>query len=205
MTTLTLDRAIPNRRFHCLLLAIQDVMGRNGLNATLKLAGLPHYLSHNPPVNSACEGHASEYAAIIQAIESQLGSSARGQLNRIGHASFKHVVACDRLVWNTIFLTSHLLPTRQRLQRALGQLARYLSEPDDRVSVSSDQHRLLLVDEASDGTYGRQRNTEICWLTLGQIQECMHWATGHNYDVVEVACKAKGHPGCKFEIGEPFV
>ena len=204
MTTLTLDRAIPNRRFHCLLLDIQDVMGRNGLNATLKLASLPQYLSHLPPPNNACESHASEYAAIIQAIETQLGSSARGQLNRIGHASFKHVIACDKLAWNAIFFTRHLLPTRQRLQRALTQLARYLSEPDASVAVSSDQHRLLLVDESSDATFGRQRNAEICWLTLGQIQACMHWATGRNYEVVEVACKARGHPGCKFEIGEPF-
>jgi predicted hydrocarbon binding protein len=204
MTTVTLDRAIPNRRFHCLLLAVQDVMGRNGLNATLKVARLPQYLSHLPPDNGACESHASEYAAIIQAIETQLGSSARGQLNRIGHASFKHVVASDRFAWNTQLLTRHLLPVRQRLQRALAQLARYLSEPDSSVGVLADHHRLLFVDESSDATYGRQSNAEICWFTLGQIQECIHWATGHSYEVVEVACKARGHPGCKFEVGQPF-
>ncbi len=204
MTTLTLDRALPNRRFRCLILAMQEVLGRNGLNATLKLAGQPHYLSHLPPANRVCEGHASEYAAILQAVETQLGSGARGQLNRIGHASFKHVVACDKLAWNAISLTGHLLPARQRIQRVLSQLARYLSEPDGSVAVSSDNHRLLLVDESSDGTFGRQRNIEICWLTLGQIQACLHWTTGRNYEVVEVACRARGHPGCKFEIGEPF-
>src|SRR5574341_413065 len=202
MTTSILDRALPNRRFRGLILAVQDVMGRNGLNPTLKLAGVPHYISYVPPANSVCEAHASEYAAIIHAIETQLGSGARGQLNRIGRASFKYILACDKLAWNAISLTRHILPVRQRMHRALAQLARYLSEPDGSVAVHSDYHRILMVDESSDGTFGRQRNTEICWLTLGQIQECVHWATGRNCEVVEVACKAKGHPGCKFEIGE---
>src|SRR5574337_954695 len=65
MTTSILDRALPNRRFRGLILAVQDVMGRNGLNPTLKLAGVPHYISYVPPANSVCEAHASEYAAII--------------------------------------------------------------------------------------------------------------------------------------------
>lgn len=204
MTTLTRDRAIPNRRFRCLLLAIQDVMGRNGMIAILKLAGLAYHIHHMPPANAACESRASEYAAIIQAIETQLGNSARGQLNRIGHAAFRHAVACDRLPWNTLSLTGRLLPPRHRVQRALAQLARYLSAPDGNVAVFSDHQRLLLVDESSDAVPGRQGGAEICWLTLGQIQECIQWATGRHYEVVEVACKARGNSECKFEIGEAF-
>lgn len=184
------------------MLGIQEVMGRNGLTATLKLAGLQRYIANMPPSNGAVEIRASEYAALIQAIETQLGSGARGQLGRIGHAAFKHIVASDKIAWNVIAVTNRFLPPRQRIHRALAQLAKHISEPDGRAGVQKDDQRLLFVDDASDGTVGRRRNAEICWLTLGLIQECISWATGSSYDVTEVACRAKGDPGCQFEIGE---
>jgi len=54
------------------MLGMQDVMGRNGLNATLKLAGLQRYVGNMPPANGPCEIRASECAAMIQAIRTQI-------------------------------------------------------------------------------------------------------------------------------------
>ena len=196
------DRALPNRRLSAVLFAIQDVMGRNGLNASLKLAGLHRYIGHLPPANDQRDLHASEYAALIQAIETQLGSGARGQLNRIGHAAFRQLVVADKLRWNSLAFFNRFLTPRQRMRRALAELARFLSAPDGQAAVYSDDQRLLFTDSASDATYKRKRNVEICWLMLGQIQECLYWATGDHYDVVEVACRAKGDPACKFQIGD---
>ena len=99
-------------------------------------------------------------------------------------------------------LTNRVLTPRQRIRRALAQLAKHLAEPEGQVTVYIEDQRLLFADNASDGTHGRHRNVESCWLTLGVIQECIQWATGSNYEVTEVACKAKGDPGCKFEIGQ---
>lgn len=195
-------RALPNLRVRHLMLAIQDVMGRNGLNATLKLAGLQRYISNLPPPNNLPELHASEYAALLQAIETLLGSGARGQLNRIGHASFKRLVESDQARWNIRGFVNRFLPARQQLRRSLTALAQYLAAPDGEVGVFSDDERLVFVDTTSDGTQGRKRANEICWLTMGQIQECAYWATGSNYDITEVACKAKGEAECRFEVGE---
>jgi predicted hydrocarbon binding protein len=199
---ITSGRALPNLRVRILMQAIQEVMGRNGLNATLKLAGLQRYINNLPPANQATELHASEYAALLQAIETLLGSGARGQLNRIGHATFKKLVESDRARWNIIGFFNRFLPARQQLQRSLAALARHLALPDGDVGVFSDDQRLVLVDNTGDATQGRNRATEICWLTVGQIQECAQWATGSNYDITEVSCKAKGEAECRFEIGE---
>ena len=201
MIPVSTDRVISNRRVRFVLLAIQDVMGRNGLNATLKLAGLQRYINSLPPANRAGDLRASEYAALIQAIETLLGSGARGQLNRIGHAAFHHLVAADQTRWNVIAFLNRFLPARDGLRRSLAQLARHLAEPDGQVGVFSDDRQLLFVDDSSDATHGRRRASEICWLTAGQIQECLRWAAGANYNVTEVACKAKGDSGCRFEIG----
>ncbi len=196
------DRLLPNKRIRRVLLAIQEEMGRNGLYATLKLAGLDRFINALPPDDADAEVRASEYAALIQAVETQFGSNARGQLNRIGHSTFKQIIAAEPMMWRWIAISHVLLSPRRKLRRALKQLAKNMAEPDGQVAVYSDDQRLLLVDETSDGTVGRARNTEICWLTLGQIQECASWAVGKPYDVAEVSCKAKGDPACKFEVGE---
>ncbi len=202
-----LGRALPNRRVRILTLAIQDVMGRNGLNATLKLSGLQRYINELPPLDTSSDLHAAEYAALLQSIETLLGSGARGQLNRIGQAAFKRLVDSNPGRWNFIGFVNRILPARQQLQRSLGELARHLAEPgladpSSGTGVFSDDQRLLFVDNTGDTTYGRKRAGEICWFTLGQIQACAQWATGSNYDIVEVACKAKGDPECRFEIGD---
>lgn len=196
------DRLLPNKRIRRVLLAIQEVMGRNGLNAMLKLAGLDRFINALPPDDAVADVRASEYAALIQAVETQFGSSARGQLNRIGQSTFRQIVSAESLTWRWIAISNGLLSPRRKLRRALKQLAKNMAEPDGRVAVYSDDQRLVLVDETSDGTAGRARKTESCWLTLGQIQECASWALGVPYDVAEVSCKAKGDQACKFEIGE---
>jgi len=96
------DRLLPNKRLRRILLGIQEVMGRNGLYATLKLAGLDRFINALPPDDDDAEVRASEYAALIQAVETQFGSSARGQLNRIGHSTFKQIIAAEPLMWRWI-------------------------------------------------------------------------------------------------------
>ncbi len=201
-TTMPTDRLLPNKRIRRVLLAIQEVMGRNGLNAMLQLARLDRFINALPPDDAVADVRASEYAALIQAVETQFGSSARGQLNRIGQRTFRQIVSAESLTWRWIAISNGLLPPRRKLRRALKQLAKNMAEPDGHVAVYSDDQRLVLVDETSDGTAGRARKTESCWLTLGQIQECACWALGAPYDVAEVSCKAKGDQACKFEIGE---
>ncbi len=63
----TPERLLPNKRLRHLLLAAQDVLGHNGLNATLKLAGLQRFANIPLPDNQALEVCVSDYAALIQA------------------------------------------------------------------------------------------------------------------------------------------
>lgn len=200
--TQEVDRPLPNRRARCLLLAVQEVMGRNGLNATLNLAGLQRYIGNTPPANTKSELRASEYSALLQSIEAQYGSGARVQLIRIGQEIFQQSLALDPVAWNLLAFTNRFLPTEQRIQRSLEQLARQMAEPDGNVVVKQEGERFVLTDATSDGTYGRKGGHEVCWQTTGEIQECVRWATGYSYDVAEETCQAKGEAACEFVIGE---
>jgi predicted hydrocarbon binding protein len=72
------------------------------------------------------------------------------------------------------------------------------------VRVQWDERHLSLVDYESDATVGRRRDAQICWETLGEIQEALKWSSGLEYEVRELSCKAKGDSACRFEVWEPM-
>jgi predicted hydrocarbon binding protein len=190
------------RRF---MLAVQAVMGRSGLTTILRQAGLQHHAGNLLPDNSQTALHAVEYAALVQAIENYYGRGARGTLTRIGHAAFGQLRQSQKFKARLYQLAFRFLPVQQRKLMALRWLAREMAIPGGQVTVHLDDRHIAFVDRASDITFGRTRDTEICWLTVGEIQEALKWATGTEYDVTEMSCKAKGDPACRFDIGEALI
>jgi predicted hydrocarbon binding protein len=197
-------RAVPNARVRRLMLAIQDVMGLSGLATVLRQAGLQRYANALPPANGEPGLRAAEYASLMQAIENYYGRGARGTLTRVGYASFNRLVAGRRLTAGALRLLFKVLPLQSRRMITLRWLAREIAGRAGRVTVHLDDRRMNLVDHESDATVGRRRDSEICWETVGEIQEALKWGTGLEYDVTELSCKAKGDPACRFEIGEPL-
>lgn len=195
-------RALPNSRIRRFMLAIQEVMGLSGLMTILRQAGLQRYGAALPPNNKESLLHAAEYAAIIQAIENYYGRGARGTLNRIGHASFHKLVQSQQLQARVYQLMFRMLPIQNRKMMTLEWLAQEISAPGGQVTVHLDDRHIAFVDQQSDATFGRTRETEICWVTLGEIQEALKWCTGLEHDVSEMSCRAKGDPACRFDIGE---
>ena len=196
-------RTLSNRRVRRFMLAIQDVMGQSGLTTILRQAGLPRHASALPPANDEPGLQPAEYAALLQAIENYYGRGARGTLTRIGYTCFDQLTADHRLQAAFYRFLFRLLPLRSRQLLALRWLARELAGRGGHVTVHVDDGRLNFVDHESDATVGRQRETEICWVTVGEIQEALKWSTGLEHDVNEVSCKAKGDAVCRFEIGQP--
>lgn len=190
---------LTNARVRRVLLGIQDVMGASGLATIMRQAGQAHYATNLPPDNLKTDMPAADFAALIQAIENYYGRGARGTLNRIGASAFKELVKSRplmRVIQAGLWL---VLPRPQQQRWVLQWLARDMG---GQVRVEVDQRRVRLIDPTSAATLGRQRETESCWLTQGEIMEALQWATGREYVVTETACKAKGDPACQFEIGE---
>jgi predicted hydrocarbon binding protein len=197
-------RALPNARVRRLMLAIQDVMGQSGLTTILRQAGLQRLAGALPPANNEPGLRAAEYAALMQAIENYYGRGARGTLTRVGYAAFNHLVASRRLLAAGYRALFRLVPLQTRQVLALKWLARELAGRGGRVTVYLDDNHISLLDYESDATAGRRRGSEICWETVGEIQEALKWGTGLEYDVNERGCKAKGDPACRFEVGDPL-
>src|SRR5258706_12400877 len=70
-------------------MAMEDVMGKNGLNAILNLAGLQNYIDNYPPDNLERQFDFADFTALNAALEDMYGPrGGRGLALRAGRACF---------------------------------------------------------------------------------------------------------------------
>ena len=79
----------PNRFALITLEALEEVMGKNGLNAILNMAHMPHLIDHYPPANLERSFDFSDYSMLNIALEEMYGPrGGRGLALRAGRATF---------------------------------------------------------------------------------------------------------------------
>src|SRR3989304_9579089 len=79
----------PNKFGLITIKSLEEVMGKNGLNAILNLGGLTHYMERYPPDNLEKGFDFTELSAIGTALEEMYGPrGGRGLALRAGRATF---------------------------------------------------------------------------------------------------------------------
>src|SRR5690606_17309262 len=79
----------PNKFARLTIEAMEEIMGRNGLNAILNLAGLQQYVDNYPPDNLEKGFDFSDFTALNVALEDMYGPRGGGGLAlRAGRATF---------------------------------------------------------------------------------------------------------------------
>jgi len=187
------------------ILAIEDVMGTNGLNAVLRGAGLERYVGNPPPDNLEPGAHASEYAALNQAIEDFYGRAGKGMLQRIGRSSFRYGVEEQPALMGLVGVGLKVMPQKTRLKFILNQMANALMNTNEDVCIVIEEtpEGLTFADYSCAICYNRQAEEPICHLYLGSLGEAAKWATGREYEVKEIACRALGEArACRFLVTE---
>ena len=80
----------PNKFARIMLASLEEVMGKNGLNALLHLADLSKYIMTRPPDNLKKEFPFSDFTALQIALEDMYGPrGGRGLAVRAGRVTFK--------------------------------------------------------------------------------------------------------------------
>lgn len=184
------------------ILAIEEVMGTPGLGVVLREAGLERYAGNLPPDDLELGAHASEYAALNQAVESFYGRAGRGMLQRIGRASFRYGVEEQAALMGLVGVGLKVMPHKTRIRFILNQMAKALMDTNKEVCI--------VVEDTPDGPvfadyscaicYNRQADGPVCHLYVGSISEAVKWATGRDYEVQEIACRAMGERACSFLV-----
>lgn len=198
------DAVIVNALVRQALTAAQEVMGENGLNAVLRTSGLDKFIGNFPPDDLNPAIATSQYARFNAAIEEFYGRGGRGMLKRIGKASFEYAVREQSALLGVAGAALKLLPERQRIKFILGQTVSALKKSNPQVDawVDDSGERVAYVDATCGICHDRHSDTSICYLYLGSLGEAVRWATGHEHEIIETLCTAKGDPHCRFEVGE---
>lgn len=197
------DAVIVNTIVRQALVAAQEVMGENGLNAVLRSCGLDRYIGSLPPDDLEPAIPTAQYARFNEAIEQFYGRGGRGMLRRIGKASFQYALREQSGLMGLAGAALRLLPERQRIKFILNGMADALRKSNPQVEVWLEEGERLAFHDATCGVcHARRSETPICHLYVGSIGEAVEWATGRPHQITETHCMAKGDSSCRFEIGE---
>lgn len=198
------DAVIVNTIMRQALAAAEEVMGRNGLNAVLRLSNLGTFVDNLPPDNLEPAVNTTEYAQFNQAIEDFYGRGGRGMLKRIGKASFQYAIREQPALLGVAGAALKFLPQKQRIKFILNSTANALKKSNPQVVawVEEENETIAYLDSSCAICHSRKSDKPICYLYLGSLGEAIEWATGKEYAITETHCMAKGDPHCRFEVGE---
>jgi predicted hydrocarbon binding protein len=192
-----------NRITRTYLLALEDVVGKNGINALLNQAGLRQRISKYPPDNLDLGWSFEEISALSQALEQVYGSEdGRDVASRAGQAWFHHALKDIGAVMGVVDLAFRVLPSGTKIKLGLNAMAETLSKTGDQiVRVEEKKDHLLYQIHRCPECWGRTARVSICHANLGLVREGLRWVTGgKSARVEEVDCIAKGDPSCIFAV-----
>jgi predicted hydrocarbon binding protein len=194
-----------NKMGRIVLLAMEEVMGRNGVNAILNLARLQQRIENYPPNNFDKEFSFDELGQLLQALDEMYGPrGGRGLAQRIGRACFKLGVKDLGPVLGIADLAFRVLPLTMKLRVGLEVLAHMFERfSDHRVRFEEDEEYFQWIMERCGVCWGRHSGSPCCHLAVGILDEGLYWVSGgKSFYVEEVSCIAAGEQTCTILIGK---
>lgn len=184
------------------LKAIEEVMGKKGLDAVLHNAGLDNYIDHFPPNDLEPAISSTDYAKLNQAIEEFYGRGGKGILKRIGRASFQYGAREQQALMGLAGVALKVLPKRQKIKFILNAMGGALKKtnPENEFFVDDRSENIAYCVPTCSVCYGRHHDVPSCHLLVGSVAEAVKWATGEDLDVRETLCMAKGDKYCRLEV-----
>jgi hypothetical protein len=193
----------PNKIARIYLQAMEEVMGRNGLNALLNLVGLQQYVQELPPDNLEKEFDFADFSNLNQGLDDIYGPrGGRGLALRGGRATFARGLKGFGALAGVGDLAFKVLPLNTKLKIGLPAMARVFTQFSDQISrvETFDDHFLYYIDR-NPVCWGRTSDRPICFVAVGLLQEGLRWVSGGlEFRVEEIECKAVGAETCVFRI-----
>jgi hypothetical protein len=183
--------------------AMEEIMGRNGLNAILNLAGLSYLIDNYPPANLKKEFDFADYSSLMGALEEMYGPrGGRGLQLRAGRVGFTRGGTKMGALVGVGDLAFKVLPLRAKLKAGLPAMAMVFSKFSDQKSTVADSgDYYTYAIHACPVCWGRKAERPICFSAKGLLEEGLHWVSGGlKFRVEEIECIAMGAETCSFAI-----
>ncbi len=193
----------PNKMGRIYLMAMEEVMGTNGIKAVLNLAKVPELIDNYPPNNLAREFDFADFGAIGQSIEEMYGSrGGRGLALRAGRAAFAQGLSEFGSVVGAGELAFKVIPLATKLKVGLKAVAETFTKFSDQKSgVEEADDRFIYTIYECPVCWGRSSDKNICYGAVGILQEGLRWVSGgKDFKVEEVECHGNGAENCVFHV-----
>jgi hypothetical protein len=193
----------PNKIGRIYLQAMEEVMGRNGLNALLNLTGLRPYIQELPLDNLERGFDFADFSNLNKGLDDIYGPrGGRGLALRGGRATFARGLKGFGALAGVGDLAFKVLPLATKMRIGLPAMARVFTQFSDQITrvESFDDHQLYYIDRCPVW-WGREADRQICYVAVGLLQEGLRWVSGGlEFRVEEVECFAQGAEACTFKI-----
>lgn len=184
--------------------ALEEVMGKNGLNAILNLAHLSDLIGNYPPDNLEKGFDFAQFSAINLALEEMYGPrGGRGLALRAGRATFADALRNFGALAGAGDLAFKVLPLHTKMRIGLSAMAKIFSQvSDQKTTVEEKGDVFVYTIHKCPVCYGRHDSDKpVCFIAVGLLQEGLKWLSGGNeFRVNESRCKAMGDEVCEFII-----
>jgi len=194
---------VSNAALRTLFLAIEQVMGENGIKAVLNFGGLKRFINNYPPNNLAKEVNFTDYGEAQQAVEDFYGPrGARAFMLRIGRASFRYALEEQPAILGLAGLALKLLPHDTRMKLILTRIAHGAKETLNMPAhvEETPEHFVYVTEDCPCRYRKRDLKTPCCYVTVGALMEAMRWATGTEHGVTEFECINVGDSACRYRV-----
>jgi predicted hydrocarbon binding protein len=196
-------RFYANKLARVILLALEEVIGKNGIQATLNHAQLSWRLQHSPPDNLERQIPFSELSRIQKSLEDLYGlRGGRGLALRTGRACLKYTLRDFGSSLGLAELDFRLLPLASKMRQVSRSFAGLFSQISDQsINTAEDERYLFWQVSPCAVCWERRTDSPACHLLVGWLQEAMYWVScGKHFCVEEIECTAQGDPACIIRI-----
>jgi predicted hydrocarbon binding protein len=194
----------PSKFGMIIIKALEEVMGKNGLNAILNLAGLTNYVDNYPPDNLEKTFDFADVSSINIGLEEMYGPrGGRGLALRAGRATFADALKNFGALAGVGDLAFKVLPLQAKLRIGIPAMAKIFSQVSDQYStVEERENEFVYTIHKCPVCWGRSGvDKPVCFIAVGLLQEGLKWVSGGNeFRVNESKCIALGEEVCEFII-----
>jgi len=185
------------------ILAMEEIMGKNGLNAVLNMAKLSQLIDNYPPEDMEKKFDFADFTALNAALEEMYGPrGGRGLALRAGRAGFARGLQGFGALVGASDLAFKVLPLGTKLKLGLPMMAAVFNQFSDQVSrVEEKQDHFVYYIDRCPVCWGRKTDKPVCFAATGLLQEGLRWLSGgKEFRVDETTCISMGDQACTFII-----
>lgn len=186
-----------------MLVAMEEIMGKHGVNAVLNLAQLDYLVNNYPPNNLEMKFAFSELSTIQQTLDDMFGErGGRALALRCGRETWKYALKEFMPVLGITDLAVRMLPLSIKIKIGLDVFAETFNRfSDQRVRLGEDEQHFLWIIERCPLCWQRKTETPCCHLAVGLLEQALAWVSrGRQFKVSQVSCIATGDDTCTLAI-----